>query len=260
MVGYVRELVRYRYLIYVFTARDLLARYKQTFIGILWAIIQPLFLMLVFTVIFAKFLGVSTGGVPYPVFSYVALLPWTFMNRAISASSESLLNFKHLITKIYFPREVAPLSVVVSSFVDFGIGFFVFLLMMVYYHVPLTWNFLFILLLIPLQIIFAAGLALFLSSVTVIVQDLKFALPLFMQIWMYGTPIIYSVTNIKSSLKVLFYFNPLVGIIEGYRQTILLGKPPLWDFLAISTIFSLLFFVFGYWVFKKLEPYVIDII
>jgi lipopolysaccharide transport system permease protein len=255
-----REMVRYRYLIYVFTARDLLARYKQTFIGILWAIIQPLFLMLVFTVIFSKFLGVSTGGVPYPVFSYVALLPWTFLNRSITASAESLLNFKHLITKIYFPREIAPLSVVVSSFVDFTIGFLVFLAMLIYYHIPITANFLFIILLIPLQIMIAAGFSLFLSSVTVIIQDLKFALPLFMQVLMYASPIIYSVTNIKSSLKAVFYLNPLVGVIEGYRQTILFGKPPLWDFLGISFLFAIVFFFFGYWVFKKLEPYVIDII
>lgn len=260
MRSQLQELYEHRYLLYVFTARDLVARYKQTWIGVLWAVIQPLFLMFVFTVVFSKLLGVSTEGVPYPVFSYVALLPWTFLNRVLTAAATSLASFKSLITKIYFPREIAALAIVTSSLVDFFIGLAVFFILLAYYHIPLTVNFAYILILIPLQVLISAGFALFFSVMGVLVQDLKFALPLFTQVLMYATPVIYSITKIKSSLQVLFYFNPLVGLVEGYRQTILFGKPPLWDHLAVSAIFALLFLSFSYWLFKKLEPYAIDIL
>jgi lipopolysaccharide transport system permease protein len=256
----IKEVYNFRYLLYIFTARDILARYKQTFIGVVWAVIQPLFLMLVFTIIFSRFLGVSSGGVPYPVFSYVALLPWTFLTRVINTSSASLISYKSLINKIYFPREVVPLSVVVSSLLDFFIGSLVFVLMLIYYKIPIEPTALYVLLLIPIQVIFAAGMSLLLSTVTVFIRDLKFAIPLFIQIWMYATPIIYSITNIKSNLRVIFYFNPVVGIIESYRQVILHGNQPLWNYLAISIVFSVILFLTSFRFFKKMEPIVVDII
>lgn len=255
-----KELYRFRHLLYIFTARDILGRYKQAFIGILWAVVQPLFLMIIFTVVFSKFLKVSSGNIPYPVFSYVALLPWTFIRRSLTASSKSLLSFKSIITKIYFPREIAPLSIVMSSLIDFFIGLLVFLGLLLYYKIGFSWYFAFLLILIPLQILLASALALFISSLTVFFRDLEFAIPLFIQLWLYASPVIYSVNNIKGDLKFLFYLNPSVGIIESYRQTILLKTWPQWDFLLVSFIFSTAFFIFSYWFFKKTEKQFIDII
>lgn len=260
MRPFLSALLEYKNLLYVFVLRDIVARYKQTAIGVGWAVIQPLFLMVIFSLIFGRFLGVSSGDVPYPIFSYVGILPWTFFSRSLLTASESLLNFGNLISKVYFPREIAPLSYVISSLVDFGIGLLVFLLLLIFYKVPLTLTFFYLLILIPIQIFLASGLAILLSGITVMVQDLKFALPLLIQILLYASPVIYSITNIQSQFKILFYLNPFVGIIESYRQVIIFNRPPVWDYLSISVLFGFLFTVGGWWLFKKLEPYFVDIL
>jgi lipopolysaccharide transport system permease protein len=255
-----KELWEYRELLFLFIKRDITARYRQTFIGMLWAIIQPLFLMFIFTLIFSRFLNISSSGAPYPVFSYVALLPWTFFSRVFNNSSSSLLGKRALITKVWFPREILPVSEVFSSFFDFIIASLVFLVMLLFYQIPFTWNLLYILLLLPLQIVFAIGMSLLLSIGTVIFRDLKFALPLLVQLWMYGTPIIYSLKGIQGMWRNIFYLNPLTGIIEGYREVIIFGHPPHIDYLLVSLAFTLVVCVGGYRLFKKFERLIPDII
>lgn len=259
MIKHLKELYSYRRLLYVFVYRDIKARYKHTSLGIAWAIIQPLFLMFIFTLVFSYFFKVSTGGIPYPVFSYVALLPWTFISRVVTASGVNFIGSRGLITRIYFPREIIPLSTVLSSLVDFAFGTLVFALMLFFYKIPLTMSFLFILLILPIQILLASGLALLSSILMALFRDMQFAMPLFVQIWMYGSPIIYSVHNLQKRFQILFYFNPVTGIIEGFRDSIVLGRIPDFGYLATSFIFALLIFVFGYWLFKRLEYIIVDI-
>lgn len=254
-----KELFNYRSLLYIFVYRDYKAKYKHTVLGIAWSIIQPLFLMLIFTLVFSHFFKVNTGGKPYPVFSFVALLPWTFISSVVNSAGNKFVGSRPIISRIYFPREIIPLSTVVSSLLDSFFATFVFILMLLFYKIPITPLFLFILIILPVQILLASGLSLIMSVMSVLFRDLHFAMPLLIQIWMYASPVIYSVHNLQDKFKPLFYFNPLTGIIDGYRNIILDGKPPDFSYLASSAIFSVLVFIVGYRVFKKLEYTLVDI-
>ncbi|OGY18497.1 MAG: hypothetical protein A3F04_02025 [Candidatus Chisholmbacteria bacterium RIFCSPHIGHO2_12_FULL_49_9] len=260
MIAHLRELYTYRSLLFAFVLRDYKARYKHTSLGIAWAIIQPLFLMFVFTLVFSIFFKVNTGGVPYPVFSYVALLPWTFISKAFSVSGQKFISSRGLITKIYFPREIIPLSVVLSNLIDFGFGTLVFILMFIYYRIPLSPSLVFLLVLFPMQILLATGLSLLGSVLSALFRDLEFAMPLFIQIWMYASPVIYSVRNLQSRFHLFFYFNPVTGIIDGFRDAIILGRVPDLRYLATSFVISVFIFFFGYWMFKRLEYVLVDIL
>lgn len=259
MIKHLKQLYSCRALLFVFVYRDIKARYKHTSLGIAWAIIQPLFLMFIFTLVFSYFFKVSTGGVPYPVFSYVALLPWSFISRVVSASGINFVGSRGLITRIYFPREIIPLSAVVSSLVDMAFGAVVFALMLIYYRIPPTLALLLVFLILPIQILLASGLALLSSVLMSLFRDLEFAMPLLIQLWMYASPVIYSVHNLQKRFKILFYFNPTTGIIEGYRDSIIHGRIPDLGYLGTSTVWALLIFIFGYWVFKRLEYLIVDI-
>ncbi len=255
-----KELWKYRSLILLFVERDLQARYKQTFLGIGWSILQPLLMMMVLTVIFANFLKVDSGGVPYPIFSYAALVPWTFVSRSLTASSVGLLTYKSLITKIYFPREIIPLSMVLSSLVDFFLASCVFVLMMIVTRTGVGLNVLYVLMLIPAQLLLAAALALLMSFLGALLRDLQFVLPFLIQIWMYATPVIYGLQSITSKYMWLFYFNPLAGIIDGYRRTVLFNQPPDWSLFGASLAFSVVLFLVAYLLFKKVEGFLIDVL
>jgi lipopolysaccharide transport system permease protein len=259
MLEHLKELWNYRMLLWLFVYRDIKARYKHTTLGITWVIIQPLFLMFVLTLVFSHFFNVATSGVPYPIFSYVALLPWIFISKIVSTTGNKFIINQSLITRIYFPREIIPLSEVVSGLIDFGFASIVFILMAFFYHVSFTPALLFLLIIIPIQIILSSGLALIVSVLSVLFRDLQFAIPLVTQLWMYASPVIYSVHNLQERYKVLFYINPLTGIIEGYRDILIYGNSPDFSYLLSSLGFSLLFLLFGYWFFKKLEYTLIDI-
>lgn len=259
MIKHLKELYEYRSLLFAFVYRDIKARYKHTSLGIAWAVIQPLALMFVFTIVFSHFFKVNTGGAPYPVFSYVALLPWIFLSKSFRTSGASFIGSRKLISRIYFPREIIPLSTVLSALVDFAFGSLIFVLMLLYYKIPLTSSFSFILILLPLQIILASGLALLSSVLTALFRDLEFALPLLVQIWMYASPVIYSVRNLQERFRIFFYFNPTTGIFDGYRDSIVNGRLPDLGYLTASFIISLGFLFFGYWLFKRVEYLVVDI-
>jgi lipopolysaccharide transport system permease protein len=253
------ELWEYRQLVWVLVLRDIKARYKHTTVGIAWAVIQPLFLMFVFTLVFSRFFNVSTGGVPYPVFSYVALLPWTFISRVMAASGSQFIGSRGLITKIYFPREVIPMSSVLSALVDFGFGVLVLVLMMIYYQIGLTSSLWWVIVILPTQLLLALGLAFFSSATMALFRDLQFAMPLLTQLWMYASPVIYSVRNLQPEYKVWFYLNPLTGIVDGYRDCVVGGRVPDLGYLTASVVMAVLAFVVGYWLFKKVEYFVVDI-
>ena len=254
------ELWRYRELFYFLVWRDVKVRYKQTALGALWAVIQPFTAMLIFTLFFGKLAKMPSDGVPYPIFSYSALLPWTYFSGALSLSGNSLINNVNLITKVYFPRLVIPAASVLAGLVDFFIASLVLLGLMVFYHYTPGWAMLmWPLLVIPL-VLLALGVGLFLSAVNVKYRDIKYTLPFLVQIWLFLTPIIYPTSIIPERFRFLAAVNPLTGIIEAFRATLLPTKVMDWPLLGISMLVTTVIFIIGLLYFKKAEREYADII
>lgn len=260
MFGNLKELYKYRELLLVLTQKELKVRYKQTALGITWAILQPLALMLIFTLVFSYFTQINSDGIPYPLFSYVALLPWTFFQTAVQFGSMSVVNNSGLVTKIWFPREILPLSNVLAALIDFAVAGILLILLLAYYQSPISIHLLWILLLIPLQLIIATGLALLTSALVVIFRDLKFIIPLALQIMFYITPVIYSINAIPDRFFKLVLANPLTGLVDSYRQIILFSQPPNFYHLISSIIGGLILLTSGYWFYKKVDKKFADII
>src|SRR5690348_3747374 len=221
-----RELLSYRDLLVTLSLHRLSVRYKQSILGWAWALVQPLALMLIYTIIFSVVTRMPDEGVPYAVFVYAALLPWTYFATIMTNSATCLVNHSQLITKVYFPREILPLTYVAAAFVDFLVGAVVLAGMMVYYHLPVTR---YVLYLIPIMAVLSAfglALALFLSVLQVRVRDIGLAMPLVMQVWMFATPVVYPLSAVPSRLRVYYDVNPLAGTIESFRRVLLQSKPP----------------------------------
>lgn len=257
---YINELYRYRELVLVWGLREIRVRYKQSFMGAAWAILQPLTMMVVFTIVFSRFARVPTDGIPYPIFSYTALLPWTMLATAISFGVPSLINNLNLVVKTYFPREVLPIGAVGASFFDFLVASSIFIVMLLYYRIEVTWSILWLPLVLFLQLVLTLGIVFIGSALVVLYRDVRFIVPLGLQIWLYLTPIIYPVTLVPAQFLPLYMLNPMAGIITAYRQIILYGQPPNWSYLVISGVEAVLIFLAGYWIFKKLEVSFADII
>jgi lipopolysaccharide transport system permease protein len=256
-----RDLWKYRELIYFLIWRDVKVRYKQAALGVTWAIIQPVMTMVVFSIIFNKFLGVSSeGDIPYPVFSYVALLPWHLFANALQKSGISLVGNANLITKIYFPRLVIPVSSVVSGLVDFALAFVVLLGLMLYYHVPLTWNAFWLLPLILLAMITALAVGLWLSALNVQYRDVQHMLPFLINIWFYASPAVYSSTIVPGGIwQWIYALNPMAGVIQGFRWALLGTQPP--DItLVISSVVVLVLLISGLFFFRRMERTFADIV
>jgi lipopolysaccharide transport system permease protein len=238
--------------------RDVKVRYKQTVMGVAWAVIQPLFTMLIFTIFFGRLAGIPSDGVPYPIFTYAALLPWTFFNNAVTNSSNSLVGSSNLITKVYFPRMMIPGASVGAGLVDFAIAFVVFVGLMLYYSVALTWNMLMLLPMLILITLLALGVGMWVSALNVKYRDVRYALPFLIQLWMFASPIIYPLSMLKNWQWVLA-INPLTGIIEGFRSA-LLGRPFNLQSLALATVITLIVLVCATYSFKRMEKRFADII
>lgn len=260
MLAHLKALVRHRDLLWTWVWRDIRVRYKQSLLGGLWAIIQPLSLMLMFTLIFSIFAPLPTEGIPYPIFSYTALLPWTFFATSITFAVTSLTNNMSLVTKIYFPREILPLAAVGTSLLDLGIAAIVLVGLMLFYWVPLSLTMLLFPVLLLIQITLALGIAFFASAVNVFYRDIRFIVPLAMQLWMYATPIIYPVQLVPERYLPIYMLNPMAGLIEGYRSILLHGEMPNWAYLGLSAGVSTVLFLAGYAYFKHVEPRFADII
>jgi lipopolysaccharide transport system permease protein len=256
-----RDLWTYRELIYFLIWRDVKVRYKQAALGVAWAVIQPVMTMVVFSIIFGKLLGVSSEpGIPYPVFSYVALLPWHLFANALQKSGISLVGNANLITKIYFPRLVIPISSVVSGLVDFALAFLVLLGLMLYYRVPLTWNAIWLPLLVLLALLTALAVGLWLSALNVQYRDVQQMIPFLVNIWFYASPAVYSSTIIPGGFwQMVYALNPMAGVIQGFRWALLGTQPP--DItLAISTAVVLVLLVTGLFFFRRMERTFADIV
>lgn len=254
------ELWHYRELLLALTAREVKIRYKQTLLGASWAILQPLSLTLIFTFVFSVMLKVDSVGVAYPVFAYSALVPWTFFSNSVSFGSLSVVNNGNLVTKVYFPREILPLSSIGAALFDFLMAGIVFVLILIYYQVPITLNFLLIFLIIPSIVILTAGISFFFSAINVMFRDIRFIIPLILQIWLYLTPVIYSTTQVPQKYQVFFHLNPLVGLIEDFREATIYAKTPDMTGVLASFVFSILIFILGYSFFKSKEKIFADII
>jgi lipopolysaccharide transport system permease protein len=261
LLAHVRELFRHRELLWLITQREIKVRYKQSLLGALWAVLQPFSLMVVFTVFFSWFARMQSDGIPYPLFSYVALLPWMFFSTSLSFAIPSLVSNSHIITKIYFPREIVPLASVLAAFLDFVIASGIFLLMLFYYRVGLTWNVLYVIPLAAIQVAFTAGVCLLLSAFTVLYRDVRHMLPLLIQIWMFVTPILYPVSVVPEGWRTWYLMlNPMAVIIDGYRRAAVQGLPPQLRYLILAAAVSGLLLWLGYKYFKHLEREFADMI
>lgn len=261
LTGHARELWRHRELLWLLTLREIKVRYKQTALGVAWAVVQPLSLMIVFTVFFSWFARIESDGIPYPLFSYAALLPWMFFSTSLSFAIPSLIANSHIITKIYFPREVIPLSAVLAALLDFLIAAAAFVLLMFVYRVPPSWNLLYVLPIVAIQVLFTVGVSLLLSAFTVLYRDVRHTLPLVIQIWMFVTPILYPASVVPERLRGWYFsLNPMAAIIDGYRRAILQQQPPQLAYLLLAAAVSCLLVWAGYKYFKHLEREFADIV
>jgi lipopolysaccharide transport system permease protein len=254
-----RELWAYRELLWVLTTRDIKVRYKQTVLGAGWAILRPFITMVIFSVVFGQLAKMPSDGYPYPVFVYAALLPWTFFAAAIGTSGGSLVGSSHLVSKVYFPRLIIPLSSIGAGFVDLLISTGILLLMMLYYGVGWSWNLLAAPLLLMFVIFTALGVGTLLSALTVAYRDFTHLTPFMVQIWMYVTPVIFPVSLVPERWQWLLYINPMTGLVEGFRSAFL-GKPFDMTGLGISFAIAIAVFLIGVAYFEKVERRFADII
>ncbi|MGQ9833170.1 MAG: ABC transporter permease [Candidatus Villigracilaceae bacterium] len=256
-----RDLWVYRELVFFMVWRDLKVRYKQTMLGAAWAIIQPVMTMLVFNFIFGRVAKVPSDGIPYPIFSYTALLPWGLFVAALNQASRSLTSNQNMITKIYFPRLVLPLSSILAGLVDFAIAFVILIGMMIYYRVTPSWNALWALpLFLLLSLVTALGVALWLSAINVQYRDVNYALPFLTQFWLFITPVAYSSKIISANWQLIYSLNPMAGVVNGFRWALLnAGNGPdaaVW----VSAGISLLILVSGLFYFRNMERTFADMI
>jgi homopolymeric O-antigen transport system permease protein len=254
-----KELWAYRELLLVLTVRDIKVRYKQTVLGFLWAIIQPVMLTIVFSIFFGRLAQLPSDGIPYPIFVYAALLPWTFFANAIGASGNSLIASAHLVSKVYFPRLIIPLSSVGAGLVDFAISTGVLLILMAWYGVGWSLNLLAAPLLVVGAVFVALGVGTFLSALTVTYRDFRYIIPFMIQFWMFATPVVYPASLIPETYRWLLYLNPMAGLIEGFRSAFL-GRPFDIPALALSLSGALVLFLVGIAYFEKVERRFADII
>jgi len=260
MLRDLRTLYQYRDLMLSWTQRTLKVRYKQSLLGIAWAILQPLSVMLLFTLVFSVFIRVPTNGIPYPVFSYCALLPWTFFANSLTQAIPSLERNMNLVTKVYFPREIIPIATILASLVDFGVASVVFAGLMVFYDVPASWTLLLVPAVLAIQVLLTLGVGLFGSAVNVYYRDVRFIVPLALQLWLYASPIIYPPTLVPEWLQQFYWLNPMAGIVESYRALILRAEWPQPLPLVLAAAFSMLAFIAGYTYFKRAEMTFADVI
>ena len=255
-----RELWEHRELLYFFVWRDLKVRYKQTVIGVAWAVIQPFMTMVVFSLFFGKLARMPSHGLPYPVFYYSALLPWTYFAGALQGATSAVVDHQHVITKVYFPRLVLPLSAVLSGLVDFAISFVMFLGIMLFYGIRPTA----VVLLLPgfllLAVLTALGVGLWLSALNAIYRDVRYVVPFLVQFWLFASPVAYPSSLVPESWRLLYGLNPMAGVIEGFRWALTgHGQPPSL-LLAASATAVLLAVAGGLVYFQKMEATVADVV
>jgi lipopolysaccharide transport system permease protein len=258
-----RELRDYRDLFRFLIDRDVKVLYKQTVLGFGWAILRPLLSMIIFTIIFGDLAQVDSDGVPYAIFSYVALVPWLYFSTALTASALSLVNNTDMLTKIYFPRLVFPMTPVFSKLVDFAISFVIIFGLMAWFRIPPTAQVIYLPLLVGLMMLTAAGMGLWFAAMSVQYRDVKHAMPFLTQILMYAAPVVWSGSLIAERFgeigRLIFGLYPMVGVIEGFRAALLNTAPMPWDMIAVGTLSATVIFVTGLFYFRRMESSFADV-
>lgn len=254
-----REFWAHRELLYFLAWRDLKVRYKQAVLGIAWVLIQPLLLTLIFTIFLGRLARIPSDGIPYPLLSYVGLLPWMFFSASVATSGNSLLANANLITRVYFPRLVVPVASVLTRLVDFGIAFLILAGMMIFYRVPLNVKLLAVAPLVMLTTLLALGFGMLISALNVRYRDVGILLPVLLQLWMYVSPVFYPTSLVPPAWRGLFSLNPLVGIIDGFRSAVL-NRPFDLTALTISVLFTTVLLLLALYLFRRVERSLADII
>jgi lipopolysaccharide transport system permease protein len=256
----ITRLREYSDLLWTLSTHRIKVRYKQSVLGLAWAVLQPLSLMLIYTLVFSVISRVPSGATPYAVFAYAALLTWTFFSTALVNGTNSLVSHAHLVTKVYFPREILPLSYVVAALFDLAVASTVMVGLMAYYRVPLTIHALWTIPVIGVLTLFVIGLSLFFSATQVRFRDIGMAMPLLMQLWMFASPVVYPVEQVPARFRPLYDLNPMVGIVDGFRRALVGGESPDMRLLAVSTVITIVFLPLAYVYFKRVEATVADVI
>jgi lipopolysaccharide transport system permease protein len=256
------ELWHYRELLWILAGRDIKVRYKQTALGALWAVIPPVFTMLIFTFIFGTVAKMDTSGVPYPIFSFSALVPWWLFANSLTQSSNSLVGSQNLITKVYFPRLVIPISSILSALLDFSITLLLLAGMMAYYHdsVHVGLGLLALPLLVALAVTCALAVGLWLSALNVQYRDIRYVIPFLVQFWMYASPVLYSSSKIPARWRLLYGLNPMAGVVEGFRWALIGKTGPPGPMLAVSVASVIVLLIGGLFYFRRMEKSFADLV
>jgi len=255
-----KEVWAYRELLMLLAWRDVSVRYKQSAVGIGWAVIQPLMMMVIFTIVFGKFAKLPSEGIPYPIFTYCALLPWNYFARSLTDSSNSLVGSAHLITKVYFPRLILPMSKVFAGLIDFAIAFVILLGMMAWYRITPSSGLLLLPVFVLIAMVTSLAIGLWLTAINVKYRDVVFVVPFLAQFWMYASPVAYSITIVPDKWQWVYGLNPMVGVIEGFRWALLGKDSPNITVMLVSVVIILLLLVSGLFYFKRMETTFADII
>lgn len=254
-----RELAAYRDLFLFLIWRDIRVRYAQSVLGIGWAVIQPVFGMIIFTIIFGRLADMESDGVPYAIFSYTALVPWAYFSNAMTDSSSSLVINASMIQKIYFPRLILPLTSILAKLVDFVIAFLLLLVLMPFFNVAPTVNIIFVPILVLLMTMTAAGIGMWLTALAIQFRDVRYGLNFGVQLLMYASPVVYSVSLIPEELRLLYAMNPLVGVIEGFRAALLGTSDMPWQYIGVGAAVASVLFVTGALYFRRMERVFADV-
>lgn len=255
-----RELWRYRELVYFFTWRDIKVRYKQTVLGAAWAIIQPVINMVVFTVIFGRVAHLPSQGMPYAVFTFAALLPWTYFAYVLQQGGTSLITNANMLSKIYFPRLLLPMSSALAGLVDFLLAFVVFALLMVWFHIHLGLQVLFLPLFLLLAMTVAVGVGVWMAALSVEYRDVRYVIPFLTQVWLYASPVAYGASLVKGKLATVYALNPMAGVVEGFRWSLLGTSAPPLTSLVLSVVVAVIVLVSGLFYFRRVEQSLADVV
>lgn len=252
------KLTQYKDLVWTLSVHRIKVRYKQSVLGIFWAILQPLSVMLIFTFVFSLIARMPSEGAPYALFAYTALLPWNYFSSGVANATNSLTSHAQFVTKVYFPREILPITYVAAALFDFAVASTLLAGLMIYYRVPLTINALYAVPIILVLSCFGLAMSLFFSATQVRFRDIGVAVPLLLQVWLFATPVIYPLSAVPEHLRQFYELNPMVGVIEGFRQVILKGTAPDATSLLLSAAISIVLLVFSYLYFKRVEATMAD--
>ncbi len=260
MLTNARNLIQAKDLLLAWTSRTIRARYQQSLLGGLWAIIQPTATVAIFSVIFTRFMHVDTGGIPYVLFSYATMVPWTLFTTSLSDMVGSMVDNMNLVTKIYFPREVLPIAAMLARLLDFGIASLVLVVLLIYFRTPVfLMGWLFLPFILAIQIALALGLGLIGAALDVFYRDIKLLITLGLQIWLYASPVIYPVSSVPEQFRPFYFLNPMAGVVQSYRDVLLYETLP-GTYLIWPAVASLAILILGYWFFKRVEFQFADVV